>query len=221
MLTSGCRRRGRREPLTKKQIATLKAWIEQGAKWEEHWSFLPPTKPAVPTVSDKCMGTRSARRLRPRAPGTRATQARGRGDPRGVAAPRQLRPHRPAAHARGDRRVPQGHQCRRLREAGRSAACESPRYGERQAQEWLDLARYADTSGYQNDQPRSDLEVARVGRQRLQREHAVRPVRDRAARRRSAPQRDARAEESPPASTAITRPTAKQARRRTSTARPT
>src|SRR5205807_2051180 len=30
----------------------------------------------------------------------------------------------------------------------------SPRYGERQAQEWLDLARYADTSGYQIDQPR-------------------------------------------------------------------
>ena len=30
----------------------------------------------------------------------------------------------------------------------------SPRYGERQAQEWLDLARYADTSGYQNDTPR-------------------------------------------------------------------
>ena len=30
----------------------------------------------------------------------------------------------------------------------------SKRYGERQAQEWLDLARYADTSGYQNDTPR-------------------------------------------------------------------
>src|SRR5438552_3458271 len=30
----------------------------------------------------------------------------------------------------------------------------SRRYGERQAQEWLDLARYADTGGYQNDLPR-------------------------------------------------------------------
>src|SRR5262249_8728960 len=35
---------GKAEPLTKKQIATLKAWIEQGAKWEDHWSFLPPVK---------------------------------------------------------------------------------------------------------------------------------------------------------------------------------
>ncbi len=28
---------GKAQPLTQKQIATLKAWIEQGAKWEEHW----------------------------------------------------------------------------------------------------------------------------------------------------------------------------------------
>src|SRR5262245_54122013 len=44
---------GKAEPLTKKQIATLKAWIEQGAKWEDHWSFVPPTKPALPKVADK------------------------------------------------------------------------------------------------------------------------------------------------------------------------
>src|SRR5215470_1628558 len=42
---------GKAQPLTKKQIATLKTWIEQGAKWEEHWSFLPPTKPVPPTVT--------------------------------------------------------------------------------------------------------------------------------------------------------------------------
>src|SRR5207244_1789442 len=41
------------EPLTQKHIATLKTWIEQGAKWEDHWSFLPPTKPALPAVSNK------------------------------------------------------------------------------------------------------------------------------------------------------------------------
>src|SRR4051812_34544082 len=44
---------GATQALTEKQIATLKTWIEQGAKWEEHWSLLPPTKPAVPRVSDK------------------------------------------------------------------------------------------------------------------------------------------------------------------------
>ncbi|MCA9206938.1 MAG: DUF1549 domain-containing protein, partial [Planctomycetales bacterium] len=32
---------------------------------------------------------------------------------------------------------------------------ESPRYGERWARRWLDLARYADTNGYEKDRPRS------------------------------------------------------------------
>src|SRR6185437_10978379 len=31
----------------------------------------------------------------------------------------------------------------------------SPRYGERWARKWLDLARYADTNGYEKDRPRS------------------------------------------------------------------
>ena len=33
----------------------------------------------------------------------------------------------------------------------------SPRYGERQARRWLDLARYADSSGFQNDHTRANL----------------------------------------------------------------
>src|SRR5262249_14541225 len=45
--------KGKAEPLTAKQIATLKAWIEQGAKWEDHWSLLAPTKPSLPKVSNQ------------------------------------------------------------------------------------------------------------------------------------------------------------------------
>src|SRR5262249_53051096 len=41
------------QPLSEKEIATLKVWIEQGAKWEDHWSFLAPAKPAVPKVSNQ------------------------------------------------------------------------------------------------------------------------------------------------------------------------
>ena len=33
----------------------------------------------------------------------------------------------------------------------------SPAYGERQAQHWLDLARYADTDGFEFDQVRPDM----------------------------------------------------------------
>lgn len=34
------------------QIALIKAWIEQGAPWQPHWSFVPPQRPALPEVKD-------------------------------------------------------------------------------------------------------------------------------------------------------------------------
>jgi mono/diheme cytochrome c family protein len=37
--------------LKPEQIGTLKRWIDAGAKWEGHWSFIPPAKPPLPTVS--------------------------------------------------------------------------------------------------------------------------------------------------------------------------
>src|SRR5688572_7516465 len=40
------------QPLTEHEVALLRRWIEQGATWQKHWAFIPPTRPAVPTVSD-------------------------------------------------------------------------------------------------------------------------------------------------------------------------
>lgn len=39
--------------LTPQQVETLKAWINQGAKWELHWSYIPPKRPELPAVADK------------------------------------------------------------------------------------------------------------------------------------------------------------------------
>ena len=36
------------EPLTERQIALLTRWIEQGATWQKHWSFIPPKPPVLP-----------------------------------------------------------------------------------------------------------------------------------------------------------------------------
>src|SRR5262245_8911845 len=36
------------EPLTERQIALLTRWIEQGATWQKHWSFIPPKRPELP-----------------------------------------------------------------------------------------------------------------------------------------------------------------------------
>jgi mono/diheme cytochrome c family protein len=37
--------------LKPEQIALLERWVAQGAKYEEHWSFIPPKRPAVPLVA--------------------------------------------------------------------------------------------------------------------------------------------------------------------------
>ena len=35
-----------------REIEFLRPWMEQGAKYESHWAFIPPRKAALPTVSD-------------------------------------------------------------------------------------------------------------------------------------------------------------------------
>ena len=63
----------------------------------------------------------------------------------------------------------------------------SPHYGERWARHWLDLVRYAETAGHEFDYEILErLPLSRLRDPRLQRRPAVRPVRDRAGRRRPA-----------------------------------
>ncbi len=39
--------------LTEDQVAVIKKWIQQGAKYEKHWAFTPPKKIPLPEVDDK------------------------------------------------------------------------------------------------------------------------------------------------------------------------
>ncbi|MGO9463672.1 MAG: c-type cytochrome domain-containing protein, partial [Isosphaeraceae bacterium] len=36
--------------LTKPQLELIGRWIAAGAKWQTHWAFIPPARPAVPSV---------------------------------------------------------------------------------------------------------------------------------------------------------------------------
>src|SRR4051794_2753770 len=38
--------------LTAAQIDAIRQWIDQGAKWETHWSFVAPVRPEVPVVTE-------------------------------------------------------------------------------------------------------------------------------------------------------------------------
>ena len=41
------------KPLTADQIAVLKRWVQEGAQWKKHWSFIPPERPVLPAVKDR------------------------------------------------------------------------------------------------------------------------------------------------------------------------
>ena len=144
--------------LTEAQIATVRNWIEQGAKWERHWAFVPPERPAMPPVRnqnvhnekwvrnpiDRLVLARLEREgLKPSPEADRATLLRRLSfDLTGL-------PPTPAeVDAFLADKDPNAYQ----KQVDRLLAL--PQYGERMAMQWLDLARYADTHGYHIDSQR-------------------------------------------------------------------
>ncbi|PAW64786.1 MAG: chromosome segregation protein [Opitutia bacterium Tous-C1TDCM] len=135
----------------------LKRWIAGGAPWGRHWAFLPPVRPAVPAVADRAVARRvrnpidafifarlAQEKLAP------APEADAAALLRRVALDLTGLPPTPAETAAfvADR-APDAYE----RAVDRLLA--SPRYGERWAWDWLDLARYADTNGFQGDPERT------------------------------------------------------------------
>ena len=131
----------------------LTRWIEEGAKFDRHWAFVPPTRPALPELQyrawahsevDYFVGAKlEAYRIEPSSPADRTTLIRRLSfDLQGLPptideVDRFLSDKSPAAYeALADRFLASVH------------------FGEKLAQDWLDLARYGDTNGYHNDSHR-------------------------------------------------------------------
>jgi hypothetical protein len=142
-----------RKPLSEKEVATVRAWIEQGAKWQSHWAFTAPVRPAAPTVRntnwirnpiDNFVLARLEREgIAPAPEADRARLLRRVSfDLTG------LPPTLPELDAFLADKSPAAYE----KAVDRLLA--SPRYGERMAVDWLDAARYADTHGYQTDPQR-------------------------------------------------------------------
>jgi hypothetical protein len=136
--------------LKAEQVELLRRWIAQGAKWQNHWSFLAPQRAALPEVKNKAW---------PRNPLDYFVLARLEKE--------RLSPSREADRATLLRRVtldltglpPTSREMDAFLADKATDAYEkvvdrllaSPRFGERMAKPWLDAARYADTNGYQTD----------------------------------------------------------------------
>lgn len=140
--------------LTEEEKALIYKWIEQGAAWKKHWAFIPPKKTAIPKVSkeDWCeneidyfiqnkqqgLDLKRAANANKEQWLRRVTFDITGLPPKPIAINTFLQDDSPEAF-----------------EKVVDALLASPAYGERMASVWLDVARYADSHGYQDDRPRT------------------------------------------------------------------
>ena len=148
------------KPLTAKEIETLRVWIDQGAAWPDeladpkHWAYQPIKRPDVPTSGAKSSATPIDQFV------LRRLATRGMKPSTSLDRPRLIR--RVSLALTGIPPTPQevdafvADPSKNAYEKVVDRLLQSQRYGERWAVPWLDLARYADSNGFQADQIRDN-----------------------------------------------------------------
>jgi hypothetical protein len=136
--------------VTQDEVALIKKWIEQGAKYKPHWAFIPPIKYALPKVSNEEWPKNEIDYFI-----LKKIETAG------------FKPNEEADKARLLKRVsldltglpPSLELHNRFINDNATNAYErvvdellaQPQYGEKMAVHWMDVARYADSHGYQDD----------------------------------------------------------------------
>jgi mono/diheme cytochrome c family protein len=163
-----------KDPLARAQIELIRAWIDQGAPWPEsaeaaaapsqagteqsrHWAYRAPLREAPPAV-------RNPNWIRTPIDQFILARLEQEGLTPSSEAPLDTLVRRVSLDLIGLPPSPEevDQVSAEAEQDGRDAAYErlvdrllaSPHYGERWARPWLDLARYADSNGYEKDQPR-------------------------------------------------------------------
>jgi hypothetical protein len=140
--------------LNEHEISLIKKWIQQGAKYEKHWAFIVPQKAALPEVNNKAWVKNELDNFTLAAMEEKGLSPNEEGDKE-----RLLK--RVAFDLTG---LPPTMQMMDdyVQDAGANAyekmvdrLLASPAYGEKMAVHWLDVARYADSYGYQDDNIRT------------------------------------------------------------------
>ncbi|MFT6864280.1 MAG: hypothetical protein ACJAVK_002845, partial [Akkermansiaceae bacterium] len=123
------------------EITLLKQWLDEGAPYEKHWAFVPPQKSSIPASTHPIDHLYDIPLANQADPHTLIRRV-----PLDLIG---LPPTVEAAEAFAANPTPEAF------ETVVDRLLKSPRYGERWARRWLDLARYADTNGYEKDRDRS------------------------------------------------------------------
>ena len=135
--------------LKPQQIELIAQWIDQGAEWEDHWAYVPPNSVTPPAntsgwghneIDDFIIKELQEVGLAPAAPANPATLFRRASlDLTGLPPSPQL--------LEAINSMPADESYEILLDS----LLASPHYGERWTSMWLDLARYADSHGYEAD----------------------------------------------------------------------
>ncbi|MGV3502720.1 MAG: PSD1 and planctomycete cytochrome C domain-containing protein [Adhaeribacter sp.] len=136
--------------LQPREIALIEKWIRQGAKYESHWAFVPPKKPALPAVKNPgwarnpidlfILARQEQKNLSPNPEADKERLLKRLSlDLTGL----------PPSLALMDRFLADSSD--KAYEKVVDELLQSPAYGEKMALHWLDVARYADSHGFQDD----------------------------------------------------------------------
>jgi hypothetical protein len=137
--------------LSPKEKLLIEKWIEQGAEYTPHWAFIPPLKAHLPVVQNRDWPTNEIDHfILHRLEGERIAPA--------PEAHREQLIRRLCLDLTGLPPTPEAYD-RFSQAPGYESIVDtllsSPEYAEHMAADWLDLARYADSHGYQDDSYRS------------------------------------------------------------------
>ena len=141
------------DPLSSKEINILRKWIKQGAAWGDHWAYLPVQQTEVPQTSSVWAKNGIDHFI--------LDKLESQGMQPSIEADKPSLLRRVSLDITG--LPPSDHIAKKfLTGTGENAYVElvdsllaSPAYGEKWAGLWLDLARYADTKGYERDDSRT------------------------------------------------------------------
>ncbi len=145
-------------PLKPAEIKLLETWISEGAKWEEHWAFMPPVEKNIPVLKNETWPAQPLDRFilenLEKNNLTPSSQANAAEWLRRVSFDLTGLP--PSIDDLKELEVGWSTDGKAAREKIVNRLLESQAYGERWATVWLDLARYADTFGFEKD-PHRDI----------------------------------------------------------------
>lgn len=140
--------------LTKQEISLVKKWIQQGGKYERHWAFIAPVKSSLPEVKDKKWAKNEIDYFT-------LSKMEGAGLMPNDEADKERLLKRVALDITG---LPPSLQMMDnflndksgdAYEKAVNTLLQSKSYGEKMAVHWLDVARYSDSYGYQDDNIRT------------------------------------------------------------------